>query len=109
VARARTLALTPAPPAASTFRLRSTAVTDSSPPPYPLAEILPYVAAEWETIAKGWACAAAAVYCISRAVPAAGRLPRALAAAGGGAGAAASVTAWGGLALAVFASLVCLD
>ncbi|TKW04293.1 hypothetical protein SEVIR_7G098800v4 [Setaria viridis] len=107
VAHARTLALTPAPAAASAFRLRATAITDSSPPPpppYPLAEILPYVAAEWETIAKGWACAAAAVYCLSRAVPAAGRLPRALAAAGAGAGAAIDVAARGGLALAAFAS-----
>ncbi|XP_004975567.1 ABC transporter B family member 29, chloroplastic isoform X2 [Setaria italica] len=107
VAHARTLALTPAPAAASAFRLRATATTDSSPPPpppYPLAEILPYVAAEWETIAKGWACAAAAVYCLSRAVPAAGRLPRALAAAGAGAGAAIDVAARGGLALAAFAS-----
>ncbi|PUZ47062.1 hypothetical protein GQ55_7G132300 [Panicum hallii var. hallii] len=103
--------LIPAPAAASAFRLRATAITDSSPPlppppPYPLAEVFPYIAAEWETIAKGWACAAAAVYCLSRAVPAAGRLPRVLAAAGGGvgAGAAVDVAARGGLALAAFAS-----
>ncbi|CAN6241849.1 unnamed protein product [Urochloa humidicola] len=114
VAHVRTLALTPtpAPPAASALRLRATSITNSSssppppPPPYPLAEVFPYVVAEWETIAKGWACAAAAVYCLSRAVPAAGRLPRALAAAGGGSGAsaAARVAAKGGLALAAFAS-----
>ncbi|CAL5027622.1 unnamed protein product [Urochloa decumbens] len=111
VACARTLTLTRAPPPASAFRLRATAITDPSPPPpppppppYPLSEVFPYVAAEWETIVKGWACAAAAVYCLSRAVPAAGRLPRALAAAGGGAGAAAAVAARGGLALAAFAS-----
>ncbi|RLM65037.1 hypothetical protein C2845_PM16G06990 [Panicum miliaceum] len=111
VAHARALALIPAPAAASAFRLRATAITDSSPPlppppPYPLAEVFPYIAAEWETIGKGWACAAAAVYCLSRAVPAAGRLPRALAAAGGGvgAGAAVDVAARGGLALAAFAS-----
>ncbi|XP_025825496.1 ABC transporter B family member 29, chloroplastic isoform X2 [Panicum hallii] len=103
--------LIPAPAAASAFRLRATAITDSSPPlppppPYPLAEVFPYIAAEWETIAKGWACAAAAVYCLSRAVPAAGRLPRVLAAAGGGVGAGAvvDVAARGGLALAAFAS-----
>ncbi|RLM75427.1 hypothetical protein C2845_PM15G07630 [Panicum miliaceum] len=106
-AHARALALIPAPAAASAFRLRATAITDSSPPlppppSYPLAEVFPYIAAEWETIAKGWACAAAAVYCLSRAVTAAGRLPRALAAAG--AGAAADVAARGGLALAAFAS-----
>ncbi|OEL38165.1 ABC transporter B family member 29, chloroplastic [Dichanthelium oligosanthes] len=109
VAHARTLALIPSLAAASAFHNRAT-VTKSSlpppPPPYPLAEVFPYVAAEWETIAKGWACAAAAVYCLSRAVPAAGRLPRALAAAGGsrGAGAAVDVAARGGLALAAFAS-----
>ncbi|KAG2572003.1 ABC transporter B family member 29, chloroplastic-like [Panicum virgatum] len=107
VAHARTLALIPAPAAASAFRLHATAVTDSSPPPScPLAEVFPYISAEWETIVKGWACAAAAVYCLSRAVPAAGRLPRALAAAGAGAGAgaAADVAARGGLALAALAS-----
>jgi putative ABC transport system ATP-binding protein len=36
-----------------------------------LAEILPYVATELDTIAKGWACAAA-LYYLSRAVPAVG-------------------------------------
>ena len=105
VAHARTLALIPAPAAASAFRLHATAVTDSSPPPScPLAEVFPYISAEWETIVKGWACAAAAVYCLSRAVPAAGRLPRTLAAAGAGAGAAADVAVRGGLALAALAS-----
>jgi len=105
VAHARTLALIPAPAAASAFRLHATAVTDSSPPPScPLSEVFPYISAEWETIVKGWACAAAAVYCLSRAVPAAGRLPRALAAAGAGAGAAADVAVRGGLALAALAS-----
>lgn len=106
MAHARTLTLTPAPAAASAFRLRATAIKDSSPPvpPYPLAEVFPYISTEWETIAKGWACAAAAVFCLSRAVPAAGRLPRALAAAGGGAGVAVDVAARGGLALAAFAS-----
>nr|CAB3486989.1 unnamed protein product [Digitaria exilis] len=108
VANARTLSLIPSP-AASAFRLRASAITDSSSPPvppYPLAEVFPYISAEWETISKGWACAAAAVFCLSRAVPAAGRLPRALAAAGGGAGARAAVdvAARGGLALAAFAS-----
>ncbi|KAF8667369.1 hypothetical protein HU200_053048 [Digitaria exilis] len=109
VANARTLSLIPSPAAAaaSAFRLRASAITDSSSPPvppYPLAEVFPYISAEWETIAKGWACAAAAVFCLSRAVPAAGRLPRALAAAGGDAGAAVDVAARGGLALAALAS-----
>ena len=35
------------------------------PPPYPLAEVFPYISAEWETIMKGWVCAAATVYCLS--------------------------------------------
>jgi putative ABC transport system ATP-binding protein len=60
------------------------------------------VAAEWPTIAKGWACAAAAVYCLSRTVPAAGSLPRALAAGVGG-GVSAEVSR-GVVALAALAS-----
>ncbi|TVU01753.1 hypothetical protein EJB05_52747, partial [Eragrostis curvula] len=107
-ARARTLALTPTPAAACAFRLQAAASVSAPPPKQSsLAEVFPYVAAEWATIAKGWACAAAAVYCLSRAVPAAGRLPRALAAYGGrvaSEGAAAEAVARTGLALAGFAS-----
>ncbi|KAL6650648.1 hypothetical protein ACP70R_009573 [Stipagrostis hirtigluma subsp. patula] len=106
-ARARALAVTPTPAASCAFRLRASAI-DSPPPQSSLAEVFPYVAAEWETVAKGWACAAAAVFCLSRAVPAAGRLPRAFAACGGGSvaggGAAVEAVARGGLALAAFAS-----
>ncbi|GJN27698.1 hypothetical protein PR202_gb15740 [Eleusine coracana subsp. coracana] len=109
-AGARTPApLTPTPATACAFRLRATA-SATSPPPQKhstLSEVFPYVAAEWETIAKGWACAAAAVFCLSRAVPAAGRLPRALAAYGGrteSGGAAVQVVARAGLVLAAFAS-----
>ncbi|PNT61033.1 hypothetical protein BRADI_5g09380v3 [Brachypodium distachyon] len=82
IAHSRALALTATP--VCSFRLRVRASKGSSPPPYPLSEVFPYVAAEWRTIAKGWACAAVAVYCLSRAVPAAGRLPRVLAAGVGG-------------------------
>ncbi|KAJ1270891.1 hypothetical protein BS78_06G085400 [Paspalum vaginatum] len=108
VANVRTVSLIPTPAAAcasrSSFRrLRATA-SGSPSPVNPLVEVLPYVAAEWETIAKGWACAAAAVYCLSRVVPAAGRLPRALADGGGGGAAVAEVAARGGLTLAAFAS-----
>lgn len=98
IARARTLALTTTP--ACFFRLRVRATERSSPPPSPLSEVFPYVAAEWRTITKGWACAAAAVYCLSRTVPVAGRLPRALAAGGVG-----GAVARGGLALAALASV----
>lgn len=90
------------------MRLRAAA---SASPPLPnqstLAEIFPYVAAEWETIAKGWACAAAAVFCLSRAVPAAAQLPRLLSAYGGRAsrgGVGFEVVARAGLAVAAFAS-----
>ncbi|XP_062183948.1 ABC transporter B family member 29, chloroplastic isoform X1 [Phragmites australis] len=106
VAHARTLVLAPTHAAARALRVRASA-TVSPRPQSPLAEVFPYVAAEWETIAKGWACAAAAVYCLSRAVPAAGRLPRALAACGegiAGGGAAVEVVARGGLTLAAFVS-----
>jgi putative ABC transport system ATP-binding protein len=105
-AGARTLVLNPTPAAVCAFCLRATA-SDSPrlPKPSTVAEVFPYVAAEWETIAKGWACAAAAVFCLSRAVPAAGRLPRALAAYGSSGGATAEVVARAGLALAVFASV----
>lgn len=81
--RARTLALPATPASACSFRLRATAARDS-PLPSLFDEAFPFVAVEWKTIVKGWACAAAAVYCLSRAVPAAGRLPRALAACGAG-------------------------
>ncbi|KAM3367334.1 hypothetical protein ACQJBY_016128 [Aegilops geniculata] len=101
ISRSRALALTAT--TACSIRLRVRAAKDCSPPPsYPLSEVLPYVAAEWRTIAKGWACAAAAVYCLSRTVPAAGRLPRALAAGVGG-GVSAEVSR-GVVALAAFAS-----
>ncbi|XP_051217225.1 ABC transporter B family member 29, chloroplastic [Lolium perenne] len=81
ISRSRSLALTATPAPARSIHLRARATKNgSAPPPHPLSEVLPYVAAEWRTIAKGWACAAAAVYCLSRTVPAAGRLPRALAA-----------------------------
>ncbi|CAD6263827.1 unnamed protein product [Miscanthus lutarioriparius] len=109
VARARRRALIPTPAAACAFRfsvrVRATASgAKPEPPPYPLADVFPYISAEWETVAKGWACAAVAVYCLSRAVPAAGRLPRALAGGGAGGGAAVEVAARGGVALAAFAS-----
>uniref|UniRef100_A0A0D9W4P1 ABC transporter domain-containing protein n=1 Tax=Leersia perrieri TaxID=77586 RepID=A0A0D9W4P1_9ORYZ len=96
-AGARALALTAAPSSASvrSFRLRA------SRAPSLFDEAFPYVAAEWETIAKGWVCATAAVYCLSRAVPAAGRLPRALAAYCGAGGAEMMK---GGLALAGLAA-----
>uniref|UniRef100_A0A453BXY5 ABC transporter domain-containing protein n=1 Tax=Aegilops tauschii subsp. strangulata TaxID=200361 RepID=A0A453BXY5_AEGTS len=101
ISRSRALALTAT--TACSIRLRVRAAKDCSPPPsYPLSEVFPYVAAEWRTIAKGWACAAAAVYCLSRTVPAAGRLPRALAAGVGG-GVSAEVSR-GVVALAAFAS-----
>ncbi|XP_008669448.1 ABC transporter B family member 29, chloroplastic isoform X3 [Zea mays] len=107
VAHARTRALIPTPAAACafrfSFRVRATA-SGSKLPPYPLPDVFPYITAEWEAVAKGWACAAVAVYCLSRAVPAAGRLPRALAGGGGGGGAAVVVAARGGVALAAFAS-----
>ncbi|KAM3386894.1 hypothetical protein ACQJBY_010042 [Aegilops geniculata] len=98
----RSRALAPTATTACSIRLRVRAAKDCSPPSYPLSEVLPYVAAEWRTIAKGWACAAAAVYCLSRTVPAAGRLPRALAAGVGG-GVSAEVSR-GVVALAAFAS-----
>uniref|UniRef100_A0A0E0KQB7 ABC transporter domain-containing protein n=1 Tax=Oryza punctata TaxID=4537 RepID=A0A0E0KQB7_ORYPU len=100
-ARARILALTATPTSASacSFHVCATAARGSSPPSL-FDEAFPYVAAEWKTIVKGWACAAAAVYCLSRAVPAAGRLPRALAACGGGAAEALK----GGVALAGLAA-----
>uniref|UniRef100_C6JS57 ABC transporter domain-containing protein n=1 Tax=Sorghum bicolor TaxID=4558 RepID=C6JS57_SORBI len=116
VAHARTRALIPTPAAACAFRsssrVRATASGAKPPPPppllppYPLADVFPYITAEWETVAKGWACAAVAVYCLSRAVPAAGRLPRALASGGGGGGggAAVEVAAKGGVTLAAVAS-----
>uniref|UniRef100_A0A0D9ZKI2 ABC transporter domain-containing protein n=1 Tax=Oryza glumipatula TaxID=40148 RepID=A0A0D9ZKI2_9ORYZ len=97
--RARTLALPATPASACSFRLRATAARDS-PLPSLFDEAFPFVAVEWRTIVKGWACAAAAVYCLSRAVPAAGRLPRALAACGGGAAEAFK----GGFALAGLAA-----
>ncbi|BAF14659.1 Os04g0413000 [Oryza sativa Japonica Group] len=97
--RARTLALPATPASACSFRLRATAARDS-PLPSLFDEAFPFVAVEWKTIVKGWACAAAAVYCLSRAVPAAGRLPRALAACGGGAAEAFK----GGFALAGLAA-----
>ncbi|XP_044324393.1 ABC transporter B family member 29, chloroplastic isoform X4 [Triticum aestivum] len=100
ISRSRALALTAT--TACSIRLRVRAAKDCSPPSYPLSEVFPYVAAEWRTIAKGWACAAAAVYCLSRTVPAAGRLPRALAAGVGG-GVSAEVSR-GVVALAAFAS-----
>lgn len=107
VAHARTRALIPTPAAACafrfSFRVRATA-SGSKLPPYPLPDVFPYITAEWEAVAKGWACAAVAVYCLSRAVPAAGRLPRALAGGGGGGSAAVEVAARGGVALAAFAS-----
>lgn len=107
MAHARTRALIPTPAAACafrfSFRVRATA-SGSKLPPYPLPDVFPYITAEWEAVAKGWACAAVAVYCLSRAVPAAGRLPRALAGGGGGGGAAVVVAARGGVALAAFAS-----
>ncbi|WVZ85550.1 hypothetical protein U9M48_032465 [Paspalum notatum var. saurae] len=110
VANVRAVSPIPTPAAAcasrSSFpRLRAATASSGSPSPVdPLSEVFPYVAAEWETIAKGWACAAAAVYCLSCAVPAAGRLPRALADGGGGGAAVAEVAARGGLTLAAFAS-----
>ncbi|KAM0900843.1 hypothetical protein ACQ4PT_020370 [Festuca glaucescens] len=82
ISHSRSLALTATP--ACSVRLRVRATKDGSAAPHPLSEVLPYVVAEWRTIAKGWACAAAAVYCLSRTVPAAGRLPRSLAAGVGG-------------------------
>ncbi|KAM0832021.1 hypothetical protein ACQ4PT_065159 [Festuca glaucescens] len=100
ISHSRSLALTATP--ARSIRLRVRATKDGSTPPHPLSEVLPYVAAEWRTIAKGWACAAAAVYCLSRTVPAAGRLPRALAAGVGG-GVSAEVSR-GVVALAALAS-----
>ncbi|KAL6885903.1 hypothetical protein ACP4OV_010164 [Aristida adscensionis] len=100
------LALTRTPAATCVSRLRASAAGPPPPlPPLPhssLAEFFSHVAAEWDIIAKGWAFAAVSVYCLSRAVPAAGRLPRALVACGGGA--AVEVVARGGLELAVFAS-----
>uniref|UniRef100_A0A0D3FVN0 ABC transporter domain-containing protein n=1 Tax=Oryza barthii TaxID=65489 RepID=A0A0D3FVN0_9ORYZ len=73
--RARTLALPATPASACSFRLRATAARDS-PLPSLFDEAFPFVAVEWRTIVKGWACAAAAVYCLSRAAAlrAAGRL-----------------------------------
>ncbi|KAM0861271.1 hypothetical protein ACQ4PT_046008 [Festuca glaucescens] len=100
VSHSRALALTATP--ACSIRIRVRATKDGSTPPHPLSEVFPYVAAEWRTIAKGWACAAAAVYCLSRTVPAAGRLPRALAAGVGG-GVSAEVSR-GVVALAALAS-----
>ncbi|KAG8064392.1 hypothetical protein GUJ93_ZPchr0004g38686 [Zizania palustris] len=99
-ARARTLALTATPASACSFRLRATARGSSTP--WLLDEAFPYVAAEWKTIAKGWACAAAAVYCLSCVVPAAGRLPRALAVAAWGGGGAEALK--GGAVLAGLAA-----
>ncbi|KAI5015350.1 hypothetical protein ZWY2020_056740 [Hordeum vulgare] len=101
ISQPRALALTATTACSIRLRVRATK-DDCSPPPYPLSEVLPYVAAEWRAIAKGWACAAAAVYCLSRTVPAAGRLPRALAAGAGG-GVSAEVSR-GVVALAALAS-----
>ncbi|KAE8774727.1 ABC transporter B family member 29, chloroplastic [Hordeum vulgare] len=101
ISQPRALALTATTACSIRLRVRATK-DDCSAPPYPLSEVLPYVAAEWRAIAKGWACAAAAVYCLSRTVPAAGRLPRALAAGAGG-GVSAEVSR-GVVALAALAS-----
>ncbi|KAK1682984.1 hypothetical protein QYE76_043832 [Lolium multiflorum] len=102
ISRSRSLALTAAP--ARSTGLRARATKNGSAPPHPLSEVLPYVAAEWRTIAKGWACAAAAVYCLSRTVPAAGRLPRALAAGVGVGGGVSPKVSRGVVALAALAS-----
>lgn len=104
VAHARTRALIPTPAAACALRFSFRAPPPPPQPSYPLADVFPYITAEWEAVAKGWACAAVAVYCLYRAVPAAGRLPLALAGGGGGGGAAVEVAARGGVTLAAFAS-----